>query len=77
MEKDVVNFIENKLHRDLSNKDILKWCDDNIFELSKIYEKYRGTTYSYVLASHVLFFTHSVYEHDDMINMIKTFVKYQ
>ena len=71
---EVVDFIEKGLHRDMTDKDVTEWCDDNLEEVAKIYEKYRGTYLSYRDAEMTLFFTQTVYWRDDCADMIRTFV---
>ena len=72
---EVVDFIEKGLHRDMTDKDVIEWCDDNLEEVAKIYEKYRGTYLSYRDAEMTLFFTQTVYWRDDCVDMIRTFVE--
>ena len=74
LSNEVGDFIEKGLHRDMTDKDVIEWCDDNLEEIAKIYEKYRGTYLSYRDAEMTLFFTQTVYERDDCIDMIRTFV---
>lgn len=74
---EVVEYIERGLHRDMSNEDMLEWCDNNVLEISEIYEKYRGSRYAYTDAEHVLFFTQSIYDRDDRKEMIGLFVACQ
>jgi hypothetical protein len=74
---EVCDYIEKGLHRDMTDKDVIDWCDNNVLEISEIYEKYRGTRYSYTDAEHVLFFTQTVYGRDDMGEMVRTFVACQ
>ena len=40
---EVVDFIEQGLHRDMTDTDIMEWCYDNLDDLASIYEKYRDT----------------------------------
>jgi len=54
---------------------VTEWCDDNLEEVAKIYEKYRGTYLSYRDAEMTLFFTQTVYWRDDCVDMIRTFVE--
>ena len=74
---EVVNFITEGLNPEMSSEEVIEWCDDSVYDLSKIYEKYRGTPYSYVDAAHTLFFTHSVHDHQDMVEILKTFIACQ
>jgi len=74
---EVCEYIEKGLHRDMTDEDVIDWCDNNVLEISEIYEKYRGTRYSYTDAEHVLFFTQTIYERKDMGEMIRTFVACQ
>lgn len=53
------------------------WCDQNLDELANIYEKYRGTYLSYGLAEMTLFFSQTVYDRDDVHEMISDFVTFQ
>ena len=59
---EVADFIERGLHRD---------------ELTSIYEKYRGTYFSYGQADMTLFFAQTIYERDDAREMISSFVDFQ
>jgi hypothetical protein len=43
LSEEVTDFIEKGLHRDMTDKDVIEWCDDNLEEVAEIYEKYRGT----------------------------------
>ena len=72
---EVVEIIEKGLHRDMTDKDVIEWCDDNLEEIAKIYEKYRGTYLSYRDAEMTLFFTQTVFGRDDCVDMIRTFVE--
>ena len=74
---EVIGFITAGIKHGMSNEEVIEWCDDSVYDLSKIYEKYRGTPYSYVDAAHVLFFTHSIHDHSDMVEMLETFVACQ
>lgn len=74
---EVVDFIEKGLHRDMSKEDVEDWCDQNLDQLTSIYEKYRGTYISYGLAEMTLFFAQTVYDRDDMGDMIGGFVDLQ
>lgn len=74
---EVVNFITSGIKSGMSDDEVIEWCDDSVYDLSKIYEKYRGTPYSCVDAAHALFFTHSMYDHHDMNELLKTFVACQ
>jgi hypothetical protein len=71
---EVVGFIEKGLHRDMTDEDVVEWCDDNLDDLASIYEKYRGTYLSYRDAEMTLFFTQTVYGRDDAMDMISAFV---
>jgi hypothetical protein len=70
---EVVDFIEKGLQRDLTDKDVIEWCDDNLDDLASIYEKYRGNL-SYRMAEMTMFFIQSVYGRDDAIDIISAFV---
>ena len=74
---EVAEFIEAGLHRDMTDEDIVEWCDDNLDELASIYEKYRGTYLSYGQADMTLFFAQTIYERDDVRDMISQFVDFQ
>ena len=54
---EVVDFIQQGLHRDMTDKDIVEWCDDNLDDLASIYEKYRDTYLSYGQAEICLLYT--------------------
>lgn len=71
---EVSEYIEKGLHRDMSDEDVIEWCDNNVLEISEIYEKYRGSRYSYTDAEHVLFFAQTIHEREDMGEMIREFV---
>ena len=58
----------------MTDEEVSKWCDDNLDDLTSIYEKYRGTYLSYRDAEMTLFFTKTVHGQDDAMNMISAFV---
>ena len=74
---EVVDFIQQGLHRDMTDKDIVKWCDDNLDDLASIYEKYRDTYLSYGKAEMTLFFTQTIYGRDDAMELVSSFVDCQ
>ena len=74
MTDDVMEFIEQGLHRDMTDRDIIEWCDDNTPELADIYDRYRDTHLSYRMAEMTMFFTQSVYGCDDDYDKIRMFV---
>ncbi len=74
MTDDVMEFIERGLHRDMTDRDLIEWCDDNTPELADIYDKYRDTHLSYRMAEMTMFFTQSVYGCDDDYDKIRMFV---
>ena len=74
---EVVDFIQQGLHRDMTDKDIVKWCDDNLDDLASIYEKYRDTYLSYGQAEMTLFFTQTIYGLDDAMELVSSFVDCQ
>ena len=74
---EVADFIEKGLRRDMSKEDVEDWCDQNLDELARIYEKYRGTYLSYGQADMTLFFAQTIYERDDAREMISQFVDFQ
>ena len=74
---EVVDFIQQGLHRDMTDKDIVKLCDDNLDDLASIYEKYRDTYLSYGQAEMTLFFTQTIYGRDDAMELVSSFVDCQ
>ena len=74
---EVVDFIQQGLHRDMTDKDIVEWCDDNLDDLASIYEKYRDTYLSYGQAEMTLFFTQTIYGRDDAMELVSSFVDCQ
>jgi len=74
---EVVDFIQHGLHRDMTDKDIVEWCDDNLDDLASIYEKYRDTYMSYGQAEMTLFFTQTIYGRDDAMELLSSFVDCQ
>ena len=72
-----VDFIQQGLHRDMTDKDIMEWCDDNLDDLASIYEKYRDTYMSYGQAEMTLFFTQTIYGRDDAMELLSSFVDCQ
>jgi hypothetical protein len=74
---EVVDFIEQGLHRDMTDKDIVEWCDDNLDDLASIYQKYRDTYLSYGQAEMALFFTQTIYGRDDAMELLSSFVDCQ
>ena len=71
---EVVGFIEKGLQREMTDEDVVEWCDDNLDDLASIYEKYRGTYLSYRDAEMTLFFVQSVWGRKDVVDMIIAFV---
>lgn len=74
MTDDVMEFIEQGLHRDMTDRDLIEWCDDNTPELADIYDRYRDTHLSYRMAEMTMFFTQSVYGCDNDYDKIRMFV---
>ena len=74
---EVVDFIQQGLHRDMTDKDIVEWCDDNLDDRASIYEKYRDTYLSYGQAEMTLFFTQTIYGRDDAMELVSSFVDCQ
>ena len=74
---EVVDFIQQGLLRDMTDKDIVEWCDDNLDDLASIYEKYRDTYLSYGQAEMTLFFTQTIYGRDDAMELVSSFVDCQ
>jgi len=74
---EVVGFIEKGLHRDMTDKDVVEWCDDNLDDLASIYEKYRDTYLSYRQAEMTMFFTQTIYGRDDAFELLSSFVDCQ
>lgn len=74
---EVVDFIEQGLHRNLSSADLEEWCDDNLDDLAGIYEKYRDTYLSYGQAEMTMLFLQSVYDRDDVLDVVGRFVDHQ
>jgi len=73
---EVVDFIEQGIHRDMTDDDVVNWCDNNLDGLASIYEKYRGTYLSYGQAEMTLFFTQTIYQREDAMEMISSFVDF-
>tara|TARA_B110000503_G_scaffold24182_2_gene38063 strand:- start:3606 stop:3836 length:231 start_codon:yes stop_codon:yes gene_type:complete len=71
---EVVDFIEKGVHSDMTDKDIEEWCDNNLYDLVGIYEKYRGT---YRNAEMTMFFLQTVYGRDDVMELVDMFVANQ
>jgi hypothetical protein len=74
---EVADFIEQGLHRDMTEDEAEEWCNQNLDQLASIYEKYRGTYLSYGQADMTLFFAQTIYERDDARDMISQFVDFQ
>ena len=74
---EIADFIEQGLHRDMTEAEVEYWCDQNLENVVAIYEKYRGTYLSYGQADMTLFFAQTVYERDDAHEMISQFVDFQ
>tara|TARA_B110000305_G_scaffold61651_1_gene68460 strand:- start:2105 stop:2344 length:240 start_codon:yes stop_codon:yes gene_type:complete len=74
---EVVDFIEQGLHRDMTDTDIMEWCYDNLDDLASIYEKYRDTYLSYGQAEMTMFFTQTIYGRDDAMEVLGSFVDCQ
>lgn len=74
---EVVSFIQQGLNHDMTDDDVISWCDNNLDMLAAIYEKYRSTYVSYRNAEMTLLFTQSIYGRDDVYEMIGSFVDNQ
>ena len=74
---EVADFIEQGLHRDMTEDEAEEWCNQNLDNVVAIYEKYRGTYLSYGQADMTLFFAQTIYERDDVRDMISQFVDFQ
>jgi hypothetical protein len=74
---EVADFIEQGLHRDMTEDEAEEWCNQNLDNVVAIYEKYRGTYLSYGQADMTLFFAQTIYERDDARDMISQFVDFQ
>ena len=74
---EVADFIEKGLHRDMTEDEAEDWCNQNLDNVVAIYEKYRSTYLSYGQADMTLFFAQTVYERDDVREMISQFVDFQ
>jgi hypothetical protein len=74
---DVVDFIQNNLRHDMTEKELVEWSDKYIDDLADIYEKHREKQLSYVFAEMTMFFIRSIYGRDDDIEIISKFVAYQ
>lgn len=75
----ISSFIEKGL-RKVKKENFREWADINVYKLAKIYEGYRGTAYSLVDASHVLFFVQTVCDIasvEDTMDMANCFIKCQ
>ena len=74
---EVVSFIQQGLNHDMTDDDVISWCDDNLDDLASIYEKYRDTYLSYGQAEMTLFFTQTIYGRDDAMELLSSFVDCQ
>jgi hypothetical protein len=59
---EVADFIEKGLHRDMTNKDMEEWCDNNLDDVADIYEKYGFWLYQGPLAEMTLSFAKTLYD---------------
>lgn len=71
---EVVDFIEQRLRKGLSGADLEEWCDDNLDDLADIYGKYLTLNFSYIHAEMTLMFLQSVYDRDDVLDIVGSFV---
>ena len=74
---EVVSFIEKGLHRDMTEDDVISWCDDNLDELASIFEKYHSAFESYGGAEMTMCFAQTIYDRDDAYEMLGSFVDIQ
>jgi hypothetical protein len=58
---EVADFIEKGLHGDMTEKDLEEWCDNNLDDVTMIYEKYGHSYMSYRDAEITLFFAKTLY----------------
>ena len=61
---EVADFIERGLHRDMTDEDVVNWCDNNLDNIAEIYEKYGHSYMSYRDAEMTLFFAKTLYENN-------------
>ena len=71
---EVADFIENGLHREMTNKDMEEWCDNNLDDVADIYEKYGYLVYKGPLAEMTLSFAKTIYGHENMREKVSQFV---
>ena len=76
---EVADFIEKGLHRDMTDKDIEEWCDNNLDDVTMIYEKYGHSYMSYRDAEMALLFAKTLYENkiSDVREKVSQFVACQ
>jgi hypothetical protein len=76
---EVADFIEKSLHRDMTDKDIEEWCDNNLDDVTMIYERYGHSYMSYRDAEMTLLFAKTLYANKitDIREKISKFVACQ
>jgi len=70
LHEEVLEFMQNGL----KNENVTQWCEDNLDDLAYIYCKYYPINKSWKEAEKVMFFTQTIYERDDALEVVTKFV---
>ena len=71
---DVANFIEKGIHRDMTEKEVEEWCDNNLDNVAELYEKHGHSYMSHKEAELTLFFAKTIYGRENMREVLDQFV---
>ena len=74
---EVADFIEKGLHVDMTEREVEDWCDENLDNVTELYEKHGHSYMSYRDAEMTLFFAKTIYKRENMREVLVQFVACQ
>ena len=74
---EVADFIEKGLYVDMTEREVEDWCDENLDNVTELYEKHGHSYMSYKEAEMTLFFAKTIYKHENMRGVLAQFVACQ
>ena len=74
---EVADFIEKGLYVDMTEREVEDWCDENLDNVTELYEKHGHSYMSYRDAEMTLFFAKTIYKRENMREVLAQFVACQ
>jgi len=71
---EVADFIEKGLHVNMTEREVEDWCDDNLDNVTELYEKHGHSYMSYKEAEMTLSFAKTIYGRENMREVLDQFV---